>query len=136
MPIIFQALLSNVFSYVGLITALQSIFTNPCFTGEETKSWLMLSSIVFGFKYYQIQPLMHNFFIDFYLYFHTLFLEKYTKFIMIEDNKENKDHSLERGRATLIFSLKNEVGGLIKALKIFQVSALPIFILLHKILLK
>ncbi|VCX43330.1 unnamed protein product, partial [Gulo gulo] len=39
---------------------------------------------------------------------------------MIEDNKENKDHSLERGRATLIFSLKNEVGGLIKALKIFQ----------------
>lgn len=41
---------------------------------------------------------------------------------MIEDNKENKDHSLERGRVTLIFSLKNEVGGLIKALKIFQVS--------------
>nr|BAG82872.1 tryptophan hydroxylase 1 isoform 2 [Canis lupus familiaris] len=39
---------------------------------------------------------------------------------MIEDNKENKDNSLERGRATLIFSLKNEVGGLIKALKIFQ----------------
>ncbi|KAI5945334.1 tryptophan 5-hydroxylase 1 [Manis javanica] len=39
---------------------------------------------------------------------------------MIEDNKENKDHSLERGRATLIFSLKNEVEGLIKALKIFQ----------------
>nr|KAF6343799.1 tryptophan hydroxylase 1 [Pipistrellus kuhlii] len=39
---------------------------------------------------------------------------------MIEDNKENKDHSLERGRATLIFSLKNEIGGLIKALKIFQ----------------
>lgn len=43
------------------------------------------------------------------------------RFTMIEDNKENKDHSSERGRATLIFSLKNEVGGLIKALKIFQV---------------
>ncbi|KAM6174027.1 BTB/POZ domain-containing protein KCTD14-like [Erethizon dorsatum] len=41
---------------------------------------------------------------------------------MIEDNKENKEYSLERGRATLIFSLKNEVGGLIRALKIFQVS--------------
>lgn len=39
---------------------------------------------------------------------------------MIED-KENKDHSLERSRVTLILSLKNEVGGLIKALKIFQV---------------
>ncbi|XP_053781764.1 tryptophan 5-hydroxylase 1 isoform X2 [Desmodus rotundus] len=39
---------------------------------------------------------------------------------MVEDNKENKDHALERGRATLIFSLKNEVGGLRKALKIFQ----------------
>lgn len=45
---------------------------------------------------------------------------------MIEDNKENKDHSLERGRATLIFSLKNEVGGLVKALKIFQVSTLHV----------
>lgn len=51
-------------------------------------------------------------------------VEKYTNFIMIEDNKENKDHSLERGRATLIFSLKNEVGGLIKALKIFQLPKL------------
>lgn len=42
---------------------------------------------------------------------------------MIEDNKENKenkDHSSERGRVTLIFSLENEVGGLIKVLKIFQ----------------
>ncbi|NP_001297486.1 tryptophan 5-hydroxylase 1 [Mesocricetus auratus] len=42
---------------------------------------------------------------------------------MIEDNKENKEnngHPSERGRVTLIFSLKNEVGGLIKALKIFQ----------------
>ncbi|KAM9660334.1 tryptophan 5-hydroxylase 1 [Trichechus inunguis] len=43
---------------------------------------------------------------------------------MIEDNKENRDHSLERGRATLIFSLKNEVGGLIKALKIFQLHTI------------
>ncbi|KAM7330832.1 hypothetical protein ACRRTK_010021 [Alexandromys fortis] len=38
---------------------------------------------------------------------------------MIED-KENKDRSSERSRVTLILSLKNEVGGLIKALKIFQ----------------
>ncbi|MEJ1287076.1 tryptophan hydroxylase 1 [Cricetulus griseus] len=42
------------------------------------------------------------------------------RFTMIEDNKENKGHSSERGRVTLIFSLKNEVGELIKALKIFQ----------------
>ena len=69
---------------------------------------------------------MHNFFFR-PLYFHTLFLENCTKFTMIEDIKENKDHCLERGRATLIFSLKNEVGGLIKALKIFQVSTLHIF---------
>uniref|UniRef100_G3WVJ6 tryptophan 5-monooxygenase n=1 Tax=Sarcophilus harrisii TaxID=9305 RepID=G3WVJ6_SARHA len=39
---------------------------------------------------------------------------------MIEDNKENKDHSSERGRAAIVFSLKNEVGGLVKALKLFQ----------------
>ncbi|XP_021496076.1 tryptophan 5-hydroxylase 1 [Meriones unguiculatus] len=39
---------------------------------------------------------------------------------MIDGNKESKEHSSERGRVTLIFSLKNEVGGLIKALKIFQ----------------
>lgn len=45
----------------------------------------------------------------------------YFRFTMIEDNKENKGHSSERGRVTLIFSLKNEVGELIKALKIFQV---------------
>lgn len=40
---------------------------------------------------------------------------------MIEDNKENKDHASERGRTAIIFSLKNEVGGLVKALKLFQV---------------
>uniref|UniRef100_A0A8C0IV25 Tryptophan hydroxylase 1 n=1 Tax=Chelonoidis abingdonii TaxID=106734 RepID=A0A8C0IV25_CHEAB len=39
---------------------------------------------------------------------------------MIEDYKENKDNSAERGRAAVIFSLKNEVGGLVKALKLFQ----------------
>uniref|UniRef100_A0A669R1A5 Tryptophan hydroxylase 1 n=1 Tax=Phasianus colchicus TaxID=9054 RepID=A0A669R1A5_PHACC len=39
---------------------------------------------------------------------------------MIEDNKENKDHVPERGRTAIIFSLKNEVGGLVKALKLFQ----------------
>lgn len=41
--------------------------------------------------------------------------------MMIEDNKENKDHVPERGRTAIIFSLKNEVGGLVKALKLFQV---------------
>lgn len=40
---------------------------------------------------------------------------------MIEDNKENEDHASERGRTAIIFSLKNEVGGLVKALKLFQV---------------
>lgn len=42
---------------------------------------------------------------------------------MVEDNKENKDNSAERGRAAVIFSLKNEVGGLVKALKLFQVCS-------------
>ncbi|XP_013926081.1 PREDICTED: tryptophan 5-hydroxylase 1-like, partial [Thamnophis sirtalis] len=37
-----------------------------------------------------------------------------------EDNKENKTNSSERSRAAIIFSLKNEVGGLVKALKLFQ----------------
>ncbi|XP_043915710.1 tryptophan 5-hydroxylase 1 [Protopterus annectens] len=37
-----------------------------------------------------------------------------------EDNKDNKDYSSERGRAALVFSLKNEVGGLVKALRLFQ----------------
>ncbi|XP_070813542.1 tryptophan 5-hydroxylase 1 isoform X2 [Pituophis catenifer annectens] len=37
-----------------------------------------------------------------------------------EDNKENKANSSERSRAAIIFSLKNEVGGLVKALKLFQ----------------
>lgn len=41
--------------------------------------------------------------------------------MMIEDNKENEDHAPERGRTAIIFSLKNEVGGLVKALKLFQV---------------
>lgn len=40
---------------------------------------------------------------------------------MIEDNKENEDHASERGRTAIIFSLKNEIGGLVKALKLFQV---------------
>lgn len=40
---------------------------------------------------------------------------------MIEDNKENEDNESERGRTAIIFSLKNEVGGLVKALKLFQV---------------
>ncbi|XP_026523930.1 tryptophan 5-hydroxylase 1 [Notechis scutatus] len=37
-----------------------------------------------------------------------------------EDNKENKANTSERSRAAIIFSLKNEVGGLVKALKLFQ----------------
>ncbi|XP_012889571.1 PREDICTED: tryptophan 5-hydroxylase 1 [Dipodomys ordii] len=59
-------------------------------------------------------------------------LENHSKLIMIEDNKENKDHLLERGRATLIFSLKNEVGGLIKALKVFQKHFLEDFLLVFR----
>ncbi|XP_031469786.1 tryptophan 5-hydroxylase 1 [Phasianus colchicus] len=43
-----------------------------------------------------------------------------SNYMMIEDNKENKDHVPERGRTAIIFSLKNEVGGLVKALKLFQ----------------
>ncbi|RXM33506.1 Tryptophan 5-hydroxylase [Acipenser ruthenus] len=43
-----------------------------------------------------------------------------SNFCKIEENKENKITSLERGRAVVVFSLKNEVGGLVKALKLFQ----------------
>lgn len=41
----------------------------------------------------------------------------------IEENNEKKNTS-EKGRATIIFSLKNEVGGLLKALKLFQVCTI------------
>ncbi|XP_052454249.1 tryptophan 5-hydroxylase 1-like isoform X1 [Carassius gibelio] len=41
-------------------------------------------------------------------------------FPKIEENKDNKTASTERGRAAVVFSLKNEVGGLVKALKLFQ----------------
>lgn len=41
-------------------------------------------------------------------------------FTKIEENSEK--NSSEKGRATIIFSLKNEVGGLVKALKLFQVN--------------
>ncbi|KAL7992139.1 hypothetical protein Chor_016395 [Crotalus horridus] len=41
-------------------------------------------------------------------------------YITNEDNKENEANSSERSRAAIIFSLKNEVGGLVKALKLFQ----------------
>ncbi|XP_074534457.1 tryptophan 5-hydroxylase 1a isoform X2 [Halichoeres trimaculatus] len=40
-------------------------------------------------------------------------------FTKIEENSEKKGSS-EKERATIIFSLKNEVGGLVKALKLFQ----------------
>ncbi|KAM6359890.1 tryptophan 5-hydroxylase 1 isoform 1-T3 [Alca torda] len=43
-----------------------------------------------------------------------------SNYVMIDDNKENEDHAPERGRTAIIFSLKNEVGGLVKALKLFQ----------------
>ncbi|XP_048401795.1 tryptophan 5-hydroxylase 1 isoform X2 [Stegostoma tigrinum] len=46
-----------------------------------------------------------------------------SNFSKIEENKENKENcnvSLERGRVAVVFSLKNEVGGLAKALKLFQ----------------
>lgn len=42
-------------------------------------------------------------------------------FPKIEENKDNKTESTERSRAAVVFSLKNEVGGLVKALKLFQV---------------
>uniref|UniRef100_A0A8B9JVS6 tryptophan 5-monooxygenase n=1 Tax=Astyanax mexicanus TaxID=7994 RepID=A0A8B9JVS6_ASTMX len=38
----------------------------------------------------------------------------------IDENKDNKSESAEKGRAAIVFSLKNEVGGLVKALKLFQ----------------
>ncbi|KAE8605936.1 hypothetical protein XENTR_v10010523, partial [Xenopus tropicalis] len=41
-------------------------------------------------------------------------------YIKIEDNKEYNDNVCERGKASVIFSLKNEIGGLVKALKLFQ----------------
>ncbi|XP_046898006.1 tryptophan 5-hydroxylase 1-like [Hypomesus transpacificus] len=39
-------------------------------------------------------------------------------FNTIEENKDNK--TFGRGRAAIVFSLKNEVGGLVKALRLFQ----------------
>uniref|UniRef100_A0A3B4A197 tryptophan 5-monooxygenase n=1 Tax=Periophthalmus magnuspinnatus TaxID=409849 RepID=A0A3B4A197_9GOBI len=45
--------------------------------------------------------------------------ENKSTFSKIEENCEKKNTS-EKGRATIIFSLKNEVGGLVKALKLFQ----------------
>ncbi|XP_035273887.1 tryptophan 5-hydroxylase isoform X2 [Anguilla anguilla] len=41
-------------------------------------------------------------------------------FSKIEENRDNKTLSTEKGRAAIVFSLKNEVGGLVKALKLFQ----------------
>lgn len=49
-----------------------------------------------------------------------LFQINKSTFTKIEENTEKKNTS-EKGRATIIFSLKNEVGGLVKALKLFQV---------------
>ncbi|XP_051884891.1 tryptophan 5-hydroxylase 1 isoform X1 [Pristis pectinata] len=46
-----------------------------------------------------------------------------SNFCKIEENKENKENcnvSVERGRVAVVFSLKNEVGGLAKALRLFQ----------------
>ncbi|KAM9301483.1 tryptophan 5-hydroxylase 1 [Gastrophryne carolinensis] len=41
-------------------------------------------------------------------------------FMKSEDNKENNESVAEKSRASVIFSLKNEIGGLVKALKLFQ----------------
>ncbi|XP_053497090.1 tryptophan 5-hydroxylase 1a isoform X2 [Ictalurus furcatus] len=41
-------------------------------------------------------------------------------FSKIDENKDNKSVSGEKGRAAIVFTLKNEVGGLVKALKLFQ----------------
>ncbi|XP_069757265.1 tryptophan 5-hydroxylase 1 isoform X2 [Narcine bancroftii] len=43
-----------------------------------------------------------------------------SNFCKIEENKENCNVSVERGRVAVVFSLKNEVGGLAKALRLFQ----------------
>ena len=43
-------------------------------------------------------------------------------FTKIEENRDNKNEHSEKGTAAIVFSLKNEVGGLVKALKLFQVS--------------
>nr|XP_015194180.1 PREDICTED: tryptophan 5-hydroxylase 1 isoform X2 [Lepisosteus oculatus] len=41
-------------------------------------------------------------------------------FSRIQENGDNRSQAPERGRAAVVFSLKNEVGGLVKALKLFQ----------------
>ncbi|XP_066556924.1 tryptophan 5-hydroxylase 1a isoform X2 [Amia ocellicauda] len=41
-------------------------------------------------------------------------------FSKIDENKDNRSETSGRGRAAVVFSLKNEVGGLVKALKLFQ----------------
>ncbi|KAK2834718.1 hypothetical protein Q7C36_015419 [Tachysurus vachellii] len=41
-------------------------------------------------------------------------------FPKIDENKDNKSVCKEKGRAAIVFTLKNEVGGLVKALKLFQ----------------
>ncbi|XP_072128424.1 tryptophan 5-hydroxylase 1 isoform X1 [Mobula birostris] len=46
-----------------------------------------------------------------------------SNFCKIEESKENKENcnvSVEQGRVAVVFSLKNEVGGLAKALRLFQ----------------
>lgn len=43
-----------------------------------------------------------------------------SNYMKSEDNKENNESVAEKGRASVIFSLKNEIGGLVKALKLFQ----------------
>ncbi len=55
---------------------------------------------------------------------------KQVTFSKLAENQDNRSISTgrptgsEKGVATIIFSLKNEVGGLIKALKLFQVGVL------------
>ncbi|TSK13452.1 Tryptophan 5-hydroxylase [Bagarius yarrelli] len=45
-----------------------------------------------------------------------------SNFSKIDENKDNKSVSEEKGRAAIAFTLKNEAGGLAKALKLFQES--------------
>lgn len=55
-----------------------------------------------------------------YIFLRLLQMNKST-FPKIDENKDNKSVSGEKGRAAIVFTLKNEVGGLVKALKLFQV---------------
>uniref|UniRef100_A0A6Q2Z1G5 Biopterin-dependent aromatic amino acid hydroxylase family profile domain-containing protein n=1 Tax=Esox lucius TaxID=8010 RepID=A0A6Q2Z1G5_ESOLU len=59
------------------------------------------------------------------VHFRVFFTPQMNKstFTKIEENRPEKENAAsEKGRAAIVFSLKNEVGGLVKALKLFQVG--------------